>query len=214
MDLARMEKSRSNHKNTDQCHSLNQYLQCYSTDKKNPCEYLNDYIRNTTAFPELIMYDTFFLMCKSKISGVGAQDVDSFENLLQSALDLIWYMAPKAEKLRYQRVALPEFLSPILPFYDPTRLKQKAKQLCSETLINLVGKVTTVLEEFFVSQPLFKFLKELFDKLSKNAVTYSNYLVSNLESTKAYKDFEVVEREKTFSSLPNVKTDLKVSYSR
>ena len=46
------------------------------------------------------MYDTFLLMCKSKVSAVGA--VDSFEDLIQSALELIWYMAPNAEELRNQ----------------------------------------------------------------------------------------------------------------
>ena len=125
-------------------------------------------------------------MCKSKFSGVCAQDLDSFENLRQSALELIWYMAPNADKLRNQGAALPEFLSPILPFNDPTRHKHKPKQLYSETLINLASKVTTVLEKSFVSRPSFKFLKDLLDKLTESAVKYLDYLVSNLESVKAY----------------------------
>ena len=90
------------------------------------------------------MHDTFLLMCKSKVSGVRAQNLDSFENLIQSALELIWYIAPSAEKLRNQRAALPEFLSPILSFDDPTRYKHKPKQLYSKTLINLACKVTAV----------------------------------------------------------------------
>ena len=57
-------------------------------------------------------------------------------------------------------------------------------------------------------------MKELFDKLSESAVKYSGYLVSNLKSVKAYQDCEVVEREKTFFVIPNLKTYLKVSYSR
>ena len=66
------------------------------------------------------MYDTFLLMCKSKVSGVCAQDLDSFENLIKSALELIWYIAPNIEKLRNQGAALPEFLSPILSFNNLT----------------------------------------------------------------------------------------------
>ena len=161
------------------------------------------------------MYDTFLLMCKSKVSGVGAQDLDSFENLIQSALELIWYMASNAEKLRNQGAALPKFQSPILSFNDPTRHKNKPpKQLYSEALINLASKVTAVLEKSFVSRPSFKFLKDLLDKLTESPVKYSDYLVSNLESVKAYQKCEVIEREKSAFLVPYLKTDLSGSYSR
>ena len=126
------------------------------------------------------MYDTFLLMCKSKVSGICAQDLDSFENLIKSVLQLIWYMALNAEKLINQGAALLEFMSPILSFNNPTRHKHKPKQLYSETLINLAGRVVAVLEKYFVSQPLFKFLKDLLDKLTESAAKYSDYLVSNL----------------------------------
>ena len=62
-------------------------------------------------------------MCKSKVSGVRAQDLDSFENLIQSTLELIWYMASNTEKLRNQGPALPEFMSLILSFNNLTRYK-------------------------------------------------------------------------------------------
>ena len=62
-------------------------------------------------------------MCKSKVSGVRAQDLDSFENLIQSTLELIWYMASNTEKLRNQGAALPEFMSLILSFNNLTRYK-------------------------------------------------------------------------------------------
>ena len=91
--------------------------------QKSASEYLNGYIKNTKVFPKFLIYDIFLLMCKSKVSSVHAQDLDSFENLMQSALGLIWYMAPNAEKLRNRGAALPEFMSPILPFNDPTRHK-------------------------------------------------------------------------------------------
>ena len=35
------------------------------------------------------MDDTFLLMSKSKVIGVRAQDLDSFKNLIKSALELI-----------------------------------------------------------------------------------------------------------------------------
>ena len=54
-------------------------------------------------------------------------------------------------------------MSPIQSFNDPTRHKHKPKQLYSETLISLASKVTAVLEKSFVSQPLFKFLKDLLE---------------------------------------------------
>ena len=62
-------------------------------------------------------------MCKSKVSEVHAQDLDSFENLIQSTLELIWYMASNTEKLRNQGAALPEFMSLILSFSNLTRYK-------------------------------------------------------------------------------------------
>ena len=152
-------------------------------------------------------------MCKSKVSSVHAQDLDSFENLMQSALGLIWYMAPNAEKLSNRGAALPEFMSLILPFNDPARHKYKTKQLHGETLINLASKVTAVLEKSFVSRPSFKFLIELLDKLTKSVVKYSVYLVSNLESVRAYQECQVIEREKSVFSVPYLKTDLNGSYS-
>ena len=78
-----MEKPWPKFKNTDQCHLLNEYLNRYSADEKSACEYLNDYIKNTKVFPKLLMYDTFLLLCKSKVGGIRAQDLDSFENLIQ-----------------------------------------------------------------------------------------------------------------------------------
>ena len=36
------------------------------------------------------MDETFLLMSKSNVIGVRAQDLDSFEDLIQSALELIW----------------------------------------------------------------------------------------------------------------------------
>ena len=54
-----MEKSWPKFKNTDQCHSLNEYLKHYSANKKGSCEYVNDSIKNTKVFLKLLMYDTF-----------------------------------------------------------------------------------------------------------------------------------------------------------
>ena len=159
------------------------------------------------------MYDTFLLMCKSKVSGVCAQDLDSFENLIKSALELIWYIAPNIEKLRNQGAALPEFLSPILSFNNLTWHKHKPKKLYSETLINLASKVMAVLEKSFVSWPLFKFLEDLLDKLTESVVKYSDGLVSNLESINAYQECEVTEQEKSVFSVPYLKTDPSGSYS-
>ena len=44
-------------------------------------------------------------------------------------------MAPNHKKIRYRGAALPEFLSPILQFYNPIRYKRKVKRLYSEPLI-------------------------------------------------------------------------------
>ena len=122
-------------------------------------------------------------------------------------------MAPNAEKLRNQGAALPEFMSPILSFNDPTRSKHKPKQLYSETMIHLASKVTAVLEKSFVFRPSFKFLKDLLDRLTESVVKYSDYLVSNFESVKAYQECEVIERERSVFSVPHLKTDLSGSYS-
>ena len=105
-------------------------------------------------------------------------------------------------------------MSPSLSFNDPTRHKHKPKQLYNETLIILASKVTAVLEKSLMSQPSFKLLKELLDKLIEIAVKYSDYLVSNLESIKNYQECEVIEREKSVFSAPYLKNDLSVSYSR
>ena len=74
--------------------------------------------------------------------------------------------------------------------------------------------MTAVLEKSFVSRPSFKFVIELLDTLTKSVVKYSVYLVSNLESVRAYQECEVIEREKSVFSVPYLKTDLSGSYSR
>ena len=83
--------------------------------------------------------------------------------------------------------------------------------LCSETLINLASKITTPLDISVVSQLSFQFLKEFFDKLSENAVKYSNCFASNLESVIAYKTVKKLSKRKLFL-LPYLKRDLKESY--
>ena len=213
MDFAGMGKSWPKFKNTDECHSLNEYLKRYSADKKVLLNIVMIILKTLKFFRNFSFMIFFLLMCKSKVSGIRAQDLDSFENLMQSALELIWYMAPNAEKLRNRGAALPEFMLPILPFNDPTRHKHKTKQLYGETLNNLASKVTAVLENSFVSRPSFKFLIELLDKLTKIVVKYSVCLVSNLESVRAYQESEVIEREKNVFSVPYLKTDLSGSYS-
>ena len=71
---------------------------------------------------------------KSKISGVGANDVPDFGNLCQRVVNSYWYVFPSAEKLKSYGATLPSFLNPLQKFDDPTRSKYEVKTLRQETL--------------------------------------------------------------------------------
>ena len=95
---------------------------------------------------------------------VFVEDVEDFNKLISSVTKLIWYVSPKHPKFQSHSTALPKFFSHLLLFNDPNHHKHKAPNVSRETLMKLVGVVTTCLEK---SIPL-KILFKMFTSLSIN----------------------------------------------
>ena len=111
-----------------------------------------------------IFVDVYKPTCSRHLCDVLAQDVDSFDKLLQSTLDLIWYVAAITEEIRYQEVALPEVCPPILQLATIPEISTRSHGnkaipwLTLQVKLNSLGKDFCVLTFLSIFQFLKKFL--------------------------------------------------------
>ena len=91
----------------------------------------------------------------------------------------------------------------LLQFNDPGQQKNKINKICSETLMKLVGSVTTCLEKSFTTRKSFKNVLELIDKVIESCSKYYDYLESNLVAVTDYQSLEEPNHAETIIQLPH-----------
>lgn len=202
MDFAKAETSWPQMKNPDQSPSLSAFIQKFVTDENAATEYLNSLIENSKIQAKTLLYDTLLIKCKSKISGVKNQNVEDFNKLLQSIVDLIWYISPHSEKLKSRGAPLPTFFHSLILFNDPKRHKHKVKQIYHNVLLTLTSSVTNMLEKSFINRKSFQFLHDVFDKLIEATVKYTDYLEANLDSVTNYQSRDEISHPEKVEILP------------
>ena len=199
-------------KNDKQSFSLRGCATKYKNDKNDAVNYLESFTRNTRINSKLLLHNSLIILFKSCISGVCREHVEDFNKLISSVTELIWYVSPQHSTFQSHSAAIPKFFSHLLLFNDPNRHRHKGPNVSRETLMKLVGVVTTCLENSYTTKNSFKNVYQPTDQLIECCVKYSDYLEKNLNAVVNYQTHEEPQYKKTVISLPCLKEPLASKY--
>ena len=161
MDFARSENHWSTFKNNEQATSLKDYATKFSRDQKDTVNCLDSFLWNTRVNSKVLLHDSILVLFKNDITGIHRDKVVDFSKLITAVTQLIWYISPHHSKFLAHGASLLKVYSHLLQFNDRGRHKHKINKICRETLMELVGSVTTCLEKSFTTRKSFKDVLEL-----------------------------------------------------
>ena len=162
----------------------------------------------------MLLHDSILILFKNDITGIHRDKVVDFSKLITAVTQLIWYISPHHSKFLAHGASLLKVYSHLLQFNDLDRHKHKINKICRETLMELVGSVTTCLEKSFTTRKSFKDVLELTDKVVESCSKYHDYLESNLVAVTDYQSLEEPNHTKTIIQQPHFDGPLGDKYKR